>query len=62
MALVALAAWQDNKKRGTLILALAALPILAILTTKQHYIADLIGGLVVAGVSHWMAFRAGVAR
>jgi membrane-associated phospholipid phosphatase len=54
---VALGAWRDNAKRGRIVLLLAVLPMLSILTTKQHFVADLLGGLVLGFICHRLCFK-----
>ena len=57
MGCVALGAWRDNDRRGRWVLVSAVLPALSILTTKQHFLADLVAGAGLAVVSHGLAFR-----
>ena len=56
MTLVALGIWRFDHRVGWLIIGLATLPSLTILTTKQHYLADLGGGVVLAVLCHWLCF------
>lgn len=57
MGVVALGAYRDDQRRGRLVLALSVLPALSILTTKQHFLADLVGGALLAWGAHALAFR-----
>jgi membrane-associated phospholipid phosphatase len=54
---VALACRKDDLVRGRWMLVLAAVPSLSILTMKQHYVIDLLGGLAVGLASHVLVFR-----
>lgn len=56
MGCVALGVWRDNKRRGALAGAMALLPALSILTTKQHFVADMLAGALVAYLAHSAAF------
>jgi PAP2 superfamily protein len=53
---VGLGCYRDDRRGGTAVIALSLFPIMATLTTKQHYAADLVGGAAVAALSHWAAF------
>ncbi len=53
---VALACRRDDLVRGRWMLVLAALPSLSILTVKQHYLVDLVGGLIIGVASHLVVF------
>jgi hypothetical protein len=54
---VALGALRDHQRRGSMVLLLSVPPMLSILTTKQHFIADLVGGLVLGWVCHRLCFK-----
>ena len=55
---VSLGCYRDDRTGGAGLLALSLFPMMATVTTKQHYAADLVGGIVVAVFSHWVTFRA----
>lgn len=57
MACVSMGVWRFSERRGRFAI-LAAIPCaLSILTTKQHFLADLIGGVAVASAAHYFAFQ-----
>jgi membrane-associated phospholipid phosphatase len=54
---LALSIWHDNRRAGLLLLAFAVFPALATLTVKQHYVVDVVGGVVLAVLVHVVVFR-----
>ncbi len=48
--LAGLVIWQVHKVKGTIVLLLAGLISISTLFVKQHYVADVLGGMVLAGV------------
>lgn len=52
----ALACWRDDPRRGRWMGLVACFPCVSILTVKQHFVVDLLGGLVIALVAHAAAF------
>jgi membrane-associated phospholipid phosphatase len=57
----ALACYRVQRPLGLVALACAALVALSTLFTKQHYVADLVAGILLAGVASAIAFH-GVSR
>jgi membrane-associated phospholipid phosphatase len=49
-ALAALAVWKADRRYGAILFAGLVLVAISVCTTKQHFIVDVLGGLVVAGV------------
>lgn len=56
MTLVGLGIWRYDRRQGIWVTAVAFLPALTILTTKQHFVADFLGGLVLALGCHVIVF------
>jgi membrane-associated phospholipid phosphatase len=56
-SVLALLLRRDRKHLGTVAVAFAALLALSTLTTKQHFIADVIAGFVMAGAGYFLATR-----
>ena len=48
---------KTNKKIGTIFLVWAVLISISTLTTKQHYMLDIISAAVLAAVAYWFVFR-----
>jgi hypothetical protein len=49
-ALAALAVWKTNRLYGALLFAGLALVVIAVCTTKQHFLFDVLGGLTIAAL------------
>ena len=56
MLLTALGVWRAERRIGPYLLGVAALPAIAILTTKQHYVLDFIGGVALGLACHAVVF------
>jgi membrane-associated phospholipid phosphatase len=57
---IVLACARESRARALVLAAIGVFPTLATLTTKQHWVVDIPGGLVLAALAHLMAFRARV--
>jgi hypothetical protein len=57
---IVLACARESRKRAVVLAGIGVFPTLATLTTKQHWVVDIPGGLVLALLAHLMAFRARV--
>ena len=55
--LAGLVIWLRDKKKGTIVLLLAVLISLSPLFIKQHYVADVVGGILLALVAYWLFRR-----
>lgn len=56
MVLTALGVWRYDRRVGPYVFGVAMLPAIAILTTKQHFVADFFGGAALALVCHLVVF------
>ena len=55
--IVVLAAWKASRQLGLLAMPIAAAVAISIFTTKQHFLADGAGAIVLAGVVWWFTLR-----
>jgi membrane-associated phospholipid phosphatase len=54
---LALILYHENRRLGRWVIALALLLAGSTLTTKQHFIADVVAGFALAGFSRWIVLR-----
>lgn len=54
---LALILHHENRRLGRVVIVLAALLALSTLTTKQHFIADVVAGFALAAANRWFVLR-----
>lgn len=54
---LALILHHENRRLGRVVICLALVLALSTLTTKQHFIADVISGFFMAGLARWLLLR-----
>ncbi|HEX2659895.1 MAG TPA: phosphatase PAP2 family protein, partial [Polyangia bacterium] len=54
---LALILHHENPTLGRIVIVLALLLAVSTLTTKQHFIADVLAGFALAGLSRWLVLR-----
>jgi len=57
VALLSLCVWRENKKIGIIFSVWSLAVAASTLTTKQHYIVDLLGGCMTAAVIYYFLYR-----
>jgi len=55
--MLALILIKDNRRVGRIALAMATALALSTLTTKQHFLADVLSGYALAFFGRWLALR-----
>jgi len=56
-ALAAFSVWKVNRRFGAILFAGLGLVAVSVCTTKQHYLVDVIGGLIVAALAGGLSIR-----
>ena len=54
---LALIVHHENRRLGRVLIVMAALLALSTLTTKQHFVADVVSGLLLAAATRWLVLR-----
>ena len=56
--IIAIHWWRADRRAGIAAVIWTALIVMSTVLIKQHYLADVVGGLVLAGVTSWAVIRA----